>query len=221
MSRYSAPPSAFMQIAQIITMKVKSEGGKAIVHTSSIDYAKMLAKYLRSFNVLVHEKGMLDQVVSEFKKGKYDILLTAGGDSGLDFYGDEFRQQFIIKMPYPSLNEEWRGLAEFKGAEAMEKQYEEQTVSTLIQMCGRIARGADDTGITYIFDSKFEELYAKYTEKLRAISDRIIDLSGKLKEGVVVQFMDEYGENKAGDRKLVDADTAIQLMDIGKAVIVG
>jgi Rad3-related DNA helicase len=94
----------------------------------------------------------------------YDFLLIASGDVGFDFSTNDITVQFIVKVPYPALDEEWRGYAGRFGKPEMNAKYTEQTIHTIEQICGRTCRGEDDVGVTFILDSKFEDLYKKNEE---------------------------------------------------------
>lgn len=220
MSRYSIMEQDFMKIASFITDKVLKDG-KAIIHTVSTEYASILSKFLNRFKCAIHEKGNLSEVMEKFRNGNYDILLTASGDSGFDFYGDKFKQQFIIKVPYPARDSEWAGLAEKVGNDEMEKRYNQAAVDTIVQICGRIARGSDDSGITYILDSKFTDLYLDNRDNFRQISSRILDLSGKLSdENFTLMATSNFGEYVNGQKFTARPEDALRLISDGKVVVV-
>ncbi len=220
MSRSSISERSFMQIAQFIDISMHI-GGKAIVHTGNIEYAHILGKMLSKYYVKIHERGKLDEVMADFKNGNYDILLTASGDAGFDFYGDTFKQQFIVKVPYPARDEEWAGLGGKIGYGEMNSKYIKTTIDLLVQICGRIARGSDDTGITYILDNKFQDLYIGNKSAFGDISNRILDLSGKLGyDTLVLMAMNSFGQYKSGEKFTANIDTALRYINEGKVSIV-
>jgi tetratricopeptide (TPR) repeat protein len=220
MSRASIGEDAFNRAAQFIAQLIESSG-KIIVHTGNLEYADYLEKKLYNYGVVKHEAGKLDKAMEQFRKGGYNVLLTASGDSGFDFYGKEYHQQVILKMPYPSLNEEWRALEMKVGSDEMNMRYEKAAVDTIIQICGRISRG-DDSGITYIIDSKFKDLYLNNYDMFSEIRHRLIDFTGELKERELctMQASVDFGSYKKGDKFTTDIDTSLMLMQEDKAVII-
>ena len=60
--------------------------------------------------------------------------------------------------------------------------YAHETITQIVQASGRICRGADDTGVTIILDSKFTDLFNNYRAKFPdAFINRLYDNSGSLK----------------------------------------
>ncbi len=136
---------------------------KAVIHVMNLDpTAKYTARFLHPRKVKIHEKGELDKTIREFIEGDYDYLIVASADSGYDFKGKEIPLQFILNLPYPDLEDpEWKARKEKFGEDEARRAYEEVVVRRIIQACGRICRGADDIGATFILDKKFGELYEK------------------------------------------------------------
>lgn len=158
---------------------------KMIIHSgNTTKHGVGISNYLtdKGLNVMKHEKGSLDEAIISFKDEDYDALVVASADAGYDFYGDVFGLQFILKVPYPTLGDEWRALEKRYGASYKTNMYAHETITQIVQASGRICRGADDTGVTIILDSKFTDLFNNYRAKFPdAFINRLYDNSGSLK----------------------------------------
>ena len=64
------------------------------------------------------------------------------------------------------MDERLRALERSIGKPAFNDWYSTDALNRLIQQCGRVGRGANSFGCTFILDSKFLTLYRKYKEKL-------------------------------------------------------
>ena len=133
---------------------------KAIVYTANTTSHIKIADYLDG-KCLIHTKDDdIHKTIEEFKKGDYDFLVGAGFEAGVDFFEDDINLLFIVKVPYPYLGDpKWDGFRKKFGEERFNKEYVDQAVRTLEQLCGRIARSEEKISLTYILDEKFEELY--------------------------------------------------------------
>jgi len=92
---------------------------------------------------------------SPVEEGK--VLVASGLYEGIDLPGEMGRWQIIVKVPWVSLAD--RAVA-YK-AEQDEEWYRWETLKSLIQASGRICRGPEDFGVTYVIDSSFKALYDK------------------------------------------------------------
>ena len=145
----------------------KGRTKKAIIHSVSTKRAETIGKLLRDkgHEVIIHKKGELSKAIADFKSKNYEFLIVASANSGLDFYGDDFGLQFILKVPYPDMSDpQWNARKERFGAEKAQGDYSKATAIALEQACGRIARGPDDIGVTVILDASFKNLYDKYKD---------------------------------------------------------
>ncbi|RLF39243.1 MAG: hypothetical protein DRN00_02370, partial [Thermoplasmata archaeon] len=143
----------------------ESEGNeeKFIVHCGNTKQHMLILKEVleQHFKVLAHERGRMEETIREFKEGDYDVLLVAAADIGYDFF--EYHYQFIFKIPYTDRNDpEWKAIEQRYGKEWADRKYYAELVNRVVQICGRICRGREDYGVTFILDAKFEELYSKY-----------------------------------------------------------
>jgi Rad3-related DNA helicase len=88
------------------------------------------------------------------------VLVGSGMEEGLNLLGLEFQWQAIAKVQFPSLEEPaiaWL-------AEQEPERYAWLTAQKLLQAYGRICRGPEDYGETYILDGAFKKFYATHTE---------------------------------------------------------
>ena len=139
-----------------------SNGGilptKGIIHTWNWTIARFLSEHCRTRGLFFnHDTADRHEVFSRFRAAVAPaVLLSPSAYYGEDFPGDEARWQIIAKVPYPNLGDHWVGSRRQQDG----TWYIRQTVTDLTQTVGRLARGPEDSGITYIFDSNFERLWA-------------------------------------------------------------
>ena len=167
---------------------------KVIIHTGNTTSHMQIAEYL-NMKCLKHTKGALNETMQAFSHGNYEALLIAAADAGYDFYGPDFGLQFILKVPYPSLNAEWTAIKDKFGEVYETNLYAQEAITQIIQAAGRICRGTDDLGMTVILDGKFADLFNHNREKFPdAFMDRLVDLSGDLKGAVSKEKIDYYNQ---------------------------
>jgi Rad3-related DNA helicase len=107
--------------------------------------------------IIWHTKEDAKEKYQEFlaappESGK--ILVASGLYEGADLPYDQARWQVLTKIPWPYLGDpaiQW-----LAGQDP--EWYRWETVKTVLQACGRIVRGVDDWGITWIPDKSFERL---------------------------------------------------------------
>jgi Helicase C-terminal domain/Homing endonuclease len=85
-------------------------------------------------------------------KNEVSVLLGSGFEEGLDLSGTQFTMQIICKIPFQSLAEPgWKWVAETNP-----DRYMWEALKKVVQATGRICRGPQDYGMTYILDSSLE-----------------------------------------------------------------
>lgn len=109
---------------------------------------------------VLHEKGNLMGTIDSFTSGDKKYLLVASAEYGADFTWCNC--QFVLKFPYASYDDRLRALERKIGKEKFREFYTMDAVNRLIQQCGRVGRGWDSFGCTFILDSKFGEIYHQY-----------------------------------------------------------
>lgn len=158
---------------------------KIIIHSGNTGmHGETISQLLRDngLKVMQHKKGALMETIEQFRKEDYDALVVASADAGYDFAGDVFGLQFILKVPYPTLGDEWVAVENKYGRSYRWELYADETISQIVQASGRICRGADDVGITMILDEKFAKLYNSHLAKFPdSFKERLYDVAGTLK----------------------------------------
>ena len=109
---------------------------------------------------VLHEAGNLMGTIEKFIDGDKRYLLVASAEYGADFTWCNC--QFILKFPYASLDDRLKALERKLGKEGFNRFYTMDAVNRLIQQAGRVGRGWDSFGCTFILDSKFGEIYSQY-----------------------------------------------------------
>ena len=139
---------------------------KGIIHCHTYEWQKyiydMASPELRH-RLVVHDSGNRSQVLREFYVEKNPkILLSVNMDKGLDLKDDMARWQVIVKAPFPYLGDAWVQLHR----EKMPEWYDDNTLVSIVQACGRIVRTDTDWGHTYILDGNASNLLDSNIEKL-------------------------------------------------------
>lgn len=109
--------------------------------------------------VLGHDRENKQEIVDFFKASKEPLVLLGSGlYEGLDLYGDDYQVQIICKVPWPFLGDPaWKFISEHQP-----ERYAWQAIQQVVQAAGRICRGPDDFGATFILDRSFKRLYAQH-----------------------------------------------------------
>lgn len=113
---------------------------------------------LLSKRMLFHKPYDKEKVLKFWLRSADRVLVGSGMVEGLDLVGDKCRWQMIINFLYPNLGQD----AIRKRVELDQEWYSWQAIKGLIQAAGRVSRGADDFGETYILDNTFYRLYKQY-----------------------------------------------------------
>ena len=118
-------------------------------------------RFMFHTNIQSNKKSVYDEFCdSDPSEGK--ILIGSGMSAGIDLKDDLARWQILLKCPYPSLaNPAMRWLMKNEPSK-----YSWMTSKEILQSCGRVSRGPEDYGITYMLDSSFENWYISNKETL-------------------------------------------------------
>lgn len=131
---------------------------KILVHIPYSLSAKILPMLREQLGdrVLSHGREDKIEVVDYFKTTKEPLVLLGSGlYEGVDLYGDDYQVQIICKVPWPFLGDPaWKYIAE-----THPERYAWQAIQQVVQAAGRICRGPDDFGSTFILDRSFRRLY--------------------------------------------------------------
>jgi len=135
---------------------------KALVHTVSYGYAQQTVGMSR------HKKRMLtyDQAkdresrLEEFKRAPNGTVLVASSmERGVNLPGDLCRLIVVMKVPFLNLGDKQISTRLHAGKKNGQLWYSVSAIRTLVQMCGRGVRSAEDQCEIYILDTQFERLY--------------------------------------------------------------
>jgi Rad3-related DNA helicase len=139
-------------------------GTNGIVHPVSYARRNMILKASKySSRMMSHGKKDLAEVIEQFKSYPFHaddgrILVSPSVTTGYDFPGDTARWQVIGKIAYPDTSdpvtkERCKRDDEYGPYVAMQ---------TLVQTVGRIVRGADDWGESFIIDDNIGWFMQRY-----------------------------------------------------------
>jgi len=109
--------------------------------------------------VIGHDRENKQEMVDYFKAAEEPLVLLGSGlYEGLDLYGDDYQVQVICKVPWPFLGDPaWKFIAD-----TYPERYAWQAIQQVVQAAGRICRGPDDYGETFILDRSFRRLYTQH-----------------------------------------------------------
>jgi len=141
-----------------------------IIHTGSFQIANWLINEIKDSvpqKIIEHgssDSMSRDECIAEFTENKGEIpmlLISPSLTEGLDLKDEMARFCIFTKVPYPFLGDEWvkRRLA------ISDEWYQRQAMTAIIQGGGRIVRGPDDYGNTYILDESFGNLWNRYKSR--------------------------------------------------------
>jgi len=106
---------------------------------------------------IFHDKTTKTAKFTEFLKSPGKVFVGSGMSEGIDLKYDLARWQLVAKIPWPSLGDSVNRWIAANDPDY----YALLTAQELLQASGRVCRGPDDTGITYVFDSSWEVWYKR------------------------------------------------------------
>jgi Rad3-related DNA helicase len=145
------------RIAAKINDLLAKHATKGVIHCT-YSVAALLKNSLDNSRLMWHTRESARTQYAEFlaspeTEGK--VLVACGMSEGIDLKDGCARWQVIAKVPYPSKADP----AVTRRAEDRPQWYVWQTVKQVLQTSGRVCRGPEDHGITYILDTSFVNLY--------------------------------------------------------------
>ena len=143
----------------------KYPDGKGLIHVTYQMADALRRELLRgelpedvTSRLMFHTRTNKAEVFERFKQSELPAVLVASGMyEGIDLPYDAGRFQIITKVPWPSLAEP----AVKYYADTSPNWYKWQVTKTMLQAYGRICRGTEDFGATYILDGSFARLYSQ------------------------------------------------------------
>ena len=146
-------------ISRIFTSMYGSK--KFVIHCGNIgQHATRALQLLGENNCTIHERGLLMQTIEKFLANDKRYLLVASAEYGLDASWCEC--QFILKFPYANKDERMKALEVKLGKEKFRRWYTIDAINRCVQQTGRVGRGFDSFGATFILDSSFGHVYKQY-----------------------------------------------------------
>lgn len=140
-------------ITQIYREFHQNENG--LIHTASYKLAEEIKNNLPADVKRAAFIGRnREETMTALKMNRGLICLSPSMEEGYDLKHDLARWQVIAKVPFGFLGDP---TIKYK-SEKVEGSYSRTAVLRIVQACGRVVRGADDRGETYILDSGFDRL---------------------------------------------------------------
>lgn len=147
---------------------LKLDKFKTAVHCGNLKkHGKMVYDLLKvnGKKPLLMVEGKQGEYIERFIKGDYDFFCGVALEYGYDW--SFIPCQFIVKMPFPDLEDaRVQGIRETLGEEKFKEWYSWEAMSRVIQASGRNARNPRDFAVTVILDSNFTWVFKKYKDKV-------------------------------------------------------
>jgi Rad3-related DNA helicase len=147
------------KLAAYLQELADSKPTKGFIH-APYSLAKELEKHLKGDRFLFHSSESKRNVFKEFQESADRVMVASGMYEGIDLAGDLARWQVICKVPWANLTEPAMKYL----AEQDPEGYANEAARLVIQAYGRVCRGPDDFGETFIVDRSFERLYTNYPD---------------------------------------------------------
>lgn len=136
---------------------------RVIIHAGNLStHSQSIYKLLGEDECTLHTAGKLAETVTEYLKSKKRYLIVAAASHGGDW--GWCKLQFVLKFPFPALDERMRTLERSLGPDFKEF-YDSDARTQIIQISGRNCRSLDDFGCTVMLDSKCYDDYIKNQSK--------------------------------------------------------
>jgi hypothetical protein len=156
-------------------MAMVYDADKIIIHCGNLGtHAASLYSILGEDECVLHASGKLAETITKYTESDKRYLLVASAEYGGDF--SFCKCQFILKFPYPNLDERMRTLERTMGKVAFREFYENEARVRTIQGVGRVGRGFDSFGVTICLDSKIRDDYVKNMSKYPDWYQKRVDL---------------------------------------------
>lgn len=125
---------------------------KGLIHAPSYGAAVQIAEALKSQRVITHEPANFHNELTAFFNSRGNgVFISPVCQQGVDFKGERARFQIILRVPYPNAGSAFV-------ADKLKKDFSWFNYQALIvfgQQVGRVNRGPDDFGATFLLDSRF------------------------------------------------------------------
>jgi len=137
---------------------------RGMVHVHSYRIAEFLAKHVKNARLMFHDSTNRERVLMDFMSNPSDnrVLVSPSMTDGLSLDDDLARFQVICKMPFPYLGDPQVAAKK----DRYPGWYDLETAKTLMQTFGRVVRGSEDHGVTYVLDGDFERFYRRTKSRM-------------------------------------------------------
>jgi Rad3-related DNA helicase len=145
----------------LVRLMARHPDEKGLVHAHSYAIADRLAERLAAFGVgdrvRTHDREDRDASLEAWKdESAPSVFVSVKMEEALDLEGDLCRWQVLCKAPYLNTSDSRVAHRLERGQWAW---YYRAALRTVIQACGRVVRGPDDRGATYLADTSLLELF--------------------------------------------------------------
>lgn len=128
---------------------------KGIIHAWSYPLANRIYNNIDNPRLLLHTTDdRIETLNIHLKTDEPTVLISPSFTEGVDLKGDASRFQILAKVMYPYMGDNYVKTK----MNTVKNWYAWQTIKNMIQASGRSVRDYDDTAVTYILDSDFENL---------------------------------------------------------------
>lgn len=164
---------------KVVELQERHKDTKGMVHLT-YGMAKKLRGYLAGPTYMWHTPSNKEDQLKVFRKAPAGtVFIACGMAEGVDLAGPDYGWQAIAKIQYPSMADQL--VAHWYKNDGQWITW--VTARTLMQQAGRICRGPEDYGVTYILDSCFGNPKMKQFGLLQKASKYLPDY---FKERIVV-----------------------------------
>lgn len=130
------------------------QNDKGIIHTVSYKLASQIMD-IGNKRLISHDNKNTKDVLELFKRSPEPLVLVSPSqERGLDLAGDLGRFAIWCKAPYLSIADKQVAARLYGSGRIGKLWYQSDCVTSIIQGSGRVVRGMEDYGVTYIIDEQ-------------------------------------------------------------------
>ena len=153
---------------------------KGLIHTHNYVIAKYIMEHSKhSYNMVTHDSKNRNVVLRDFKTAQAPrYLVSPSMEEAIDLPGDMCEFIIIAKLPFPML-----GSKIIKSRFNISREwYENETLTSLIQMAGRGVRTYDDICPVYVIDYAAKRFLSKYLKPSNT------NIPEGIKEAIITEY---------------------------------
>lgn len=207
MARSSIDATMPNMIATIKMLAEKHKNEKGLINTYTYSIANRLQKALGSDSrFMFHDQNNKEKVFERFKKDKTNkILVSPVAFEGIDLSYDVARFHLIVKDPFPNIGDK-----QLSTRDSIDYGYIfRDRCRVLSQAYGRCIRGPSDYAVTYLLDSRIENLLGPSTLVTSYFLEGLVDMRY---EDTLVLTDDAYSKlTKDNKRKTHEFEREVEL----------